>query len=224
MAKHPVALVAVKKPPTLAASVVAVSVSTTPAMVVLPSTNTPAPSAMLNLRLQMVDPGQIYHRIHSDKFTSTQFNPGLGNARFSPIKNARGKHIPTMYGGGTLECAAMETIFHDIPYGNKIKILQKAKLDQQVYSVIHTMDELILVDLTSISLRNMGIQRNQLIDTEANQYPATRLWAEAIHKQCPKAQGMSWVSRQHDTELAVVLFGDRIDKDVLRELVPPRSI
>lgn len=224
MAKSPAASVGMKKSPLSKSGVVTVSVSTTPAKVALPSTNTPAPSANLRLNLKIVNPGQIYHRIHSFKFSSTQFNPGYGNARFSPIKNASGKSIPTMYGGESLECAAMESVFHDIPYGNKIKIFQKAKLDHQMYSAIQTSADLVLVDLTSISLRNMGIQRNQLIDTEAYQYPETRLWAEAIHTQCPAAQGMQWVSRQHDTELAVILFGDRIPKKTLHEMLPPIAV
>ncbi|MFS2224655.1 RES domain-containing protein [Pantoea sp. B65] len=39
-------------------------------------------------------------------------------------------------------------------------------------------------------------------DTEKHQYPATREWAEAIHRQCPAAQGLAWISRQDDSARA----------------------
>ena len=66
--------------------------------------------------------------------------------------------------------------------------------------------------------------RGQLIDTEKDQYPATRQWAAAIHRQCPQAQGLSWVSRQDDSARAVVLFGDRIPRGALRPEADSRSL
>jgi hypothetical protein len=36
------------------------------------------------------------------------------------------------------------------------------------------------LDLSSVPLRKLGVTRKQLIDTEKDQYPATRKWAEAI--------------------------------------------
>ncbi|WP_434575633.1 RES domain-containing protein [Pseudomonas sp. Z3-6] len=63
--------------------------------------------------------------------------------------------------------------------------------------------------------RAPGITRKQLIDTEKEHYPATRKWAEAIHRQCPDAQGLSWISRQDDSARAIVLFGDRIPEGAL---------
>ncbi|WP_268760397.1 RES domain-containing protein [Caballeronia mineralivorans] len=64
----------------------------------------------------------------------------------------------------------------------------------------------------------------QLIDTEKDQYPATRKWAEAIHQQCPEAQGLSWVSRQDDSARAFVLFGDRIADSTLQQKGVSRSL
>ena len=66
--------------------------------------------------------------------------------------------------------------------------------------------------------------RNALIDTEKDQYPLTRLWAEAIHAQCPQVQGLCWTSRQDDSARAVVLFGDRIAAGALRQVSPSRSL
>jgi RES domain len=69
---------------------------------------------------------------------------------------------------------------------------------------------LVLADLSSTALRKLGVERGQLIDTEKDRYPQTRVWAEAIHAQCPDVGGLCWVSRQDDRSRALVLFGDRV--------------
>jgi hypothetical protein len=54
------------------------------------------------------------------------FNPSsLGNARFSPLVSASGDVIPTIYAGTTLDCAMMETIFHDVPFVGGLKSWSK---------------------------------------------------------------------------------------------------
>lgn len=63
-----------------------------------------------------------------------------------------------------------------------------------------------------------------LIDTEKDQYPGTRQWAEAIHAQHPDIQGLSWVSRQDDSARAVVLFGDRVPKGTLQQVGDSRNL
>jgi len=149
--------------------------------------------------------------VHQSRFQADQFNPGVrGNARFSPIQDDQGQAIPTLYAGTTLPCALMETVFHDVPHTAGFKSFDKAKLAGQVHSTLRVEADLQLVDLSSVALRKLGVTRKQLIDTEKDQYPATRKWAMALHRQCPQAQGLSWVSRQDDSARAVVLFGERI--------------
>lgn len=78
---------------------------------------------------------QTIHRIHPDEYAPDAFNPGPGgNARFSPIRDAAGNAIPTIYGGTTLECAAMETVFHDVPHAPGLKSVAKRKLRKHHYS------------------------------------------------------------------------------------------
>lgn len=169
--------------------------------------------------------GKILHRVHLEKYAGDEFNPGVkGNARCSPIKNAKGKPVPTLYGGNTFECAAMETVFHDVPFAPGFKSYDKAKLKDQVHSRLTPGTDLVLVDLRGKALRKLGVERKQLIDTEKDQYPATRQWAEAVHAQCPDGQGLCWTSRQDDSAQAVMLFGDRIAPGVLRQIAPSRSL
>ncbi|WLG93854.1 RES family NAD+ phosphorylase [Pseudomonas sp. FP198] len=186
---------------------------------------TPVHAATLHVTFTVIAKGDVLHRVHQDKYQPDQFNPGLhGNARFSPIQDDQGRAIPTLYGGTTADCALMETVFHDVPHTAGFKSFDKGKLTGQVHSTVQVSQPLHLVDLSSVPLRKLGITRKQLIDTEKDQYPATRKWAEAIHRQCPDAQGLSWVSRQDDSARAVVLFGDRIPDGVLHPQGASRSL
>lgn len=189
------------------------------------SSATPAPPATLHATLTELPKGQVLHRVHQDQYRADQFNPGArGNARFSPIQDDQGQPIPTLYGGTTMDCALMETVFHDVPHTAGFKTFDKGKLAGQVHSTVEIVQSLQVVDLSSVPLRKLGITRKQLIDTEKDQYPASRQWAEALHHQCPEAQGLSWVSRQDDSARAVVLFGDRIPNGALKPQGASRSL
>lgn len=51
------------------------------------------------------------HRIHRAVYKAEQFNPTAeGDARFSPIRDAEGAIVPTIYAAQTFACAAYEII------------------------------------------------------------------------------------------------------------------
>ena len=207
------------------------SASTTPAPASPAATGTaiviPAPPAGLAKLIRTITwpKTRVIHRIHQDRFRGDEFNPGPnGNARFSPICDAKGNSIPTIYGGETFDCAAMESVFHDVPFAPGLKTFARRKLKGHHYSQVLSGTDLVLVDLSTTALRNLGIRRGELIETEKNIYPQTRKWAEAIHAQCPDAQGLCWVSRQDDRSRAIVLFGDRVGKAPLSEHAPSVDI
>ncbi|AXF76792.1 RES family NAD+ phosphorylase [Erwinia tracheiphila] len=174
--------------------------------------NTSQPhSGLLNITPYLLKKGTVLHRVHQEQYAADQFNPGLrGNARFSPIQNAEGEPVPTIYAGVTKDCAMMETVFHDVSFAPGVKTYDKSKLKGQVHSTLEVVEDLELLDLTNVSLRKLGVSRKALIDTEKDQYPNTRKWAEKLYQQSPAAQGLRWVSRQDDTAFAMMLFGDRI--------------
>jgi len=184
-----------------------------------------APPPMLHVSRVRWRSGNVLHRIQLEDYPGEVFNPGIrGNALFSPIKDAAGALIPTLYAGDSFECAAMETVFHDVPYVAGVKTYDKAKLTGQTYSQLQAAHDLFLADLSSKALRKLGVRRDQLIDTEKDQYPMTRRWAEAIHAQEPDIQGLCWTSRQDDSAKAVVLFGDRIPAGVLTPVSTPLGV
>jgi hypothetical protein len=116
----------------------------------------------------------------------------------------------------------METVFHEVAFTAGLKTFDKQKLTDQVYSQVTPKRDLNLADLSATALRKLGVQRNELIDTEKDKSPDTRKWAEAIHAACPSAKGLCWVSRQDDR--AIVLFGDRLAATDLLPTGGPHSV
>ncbi|WP_434702569.1 RES family NAD+ phosphorylase [Pseudomonas sp. Z1-12] len=115
---------------------------------------TPVPAATLHVTFTVIAKGDVLHRVHQDKYQPVQFNPGVhGNARFSPIQDDQGRAIPTLYGGTTVDCALMETVFHDVPHTAGFKSFDKGKLTGQVHSAVQVSQPLHLVDLSNVSLR-----------------------------------------------------------------------
>ena len=185
----------------------------------------PDPPAVLHITTATWKAGVALHRIHLDVYAAEAFNPGVkGNARFSPVVNAAGKPIPTLYGGTSFNCAAMETVFHDVPFAPGLKTFAKHKLEGQLHSVLVAAAALRLADLRNVPLRKLGVERKQLIDTEKDTYGQTRKWAAAIHAQNAHIQGLCWTSRQDDSAMAVMLFGDRIGAGVLTQQVASRGL
>ncbi|MGJ9417928.1 RES family NAD+ phosphorylase [Massilia sp. CMS3.1] len=185
----------------------------------------PAPPPTLHITTTTWPQGTLIHRVHHLDYEAVQFNPGVkGNARFSPIADLHGQRIPTLYGGSSFACAAMESVFHDVPFVPVFKSYDKGKLSGQGHSQFSARQDLLLADLGSKALRKLGVPRKCLIDTEKDRYRLTREWAVAIHAGFPQVQGLCWISRQDDSALAVVLFGDRIGDGVLQPGAPTRSL
>ncbi|WP_369928463.1 RES family NAD+ phosphorylase [Xanthomonas sp. NCPPB 2632] len=190
-----------------------------------PSVVVPPPPVSLaaNTKLFVWKRGEEIHRIHAGQFAANQFNPGFGNARFSPIKDAGEAFIPTLYGGDNFGCAALESVFHDLPRGAGMKTYDGEKLKGQVHSVVAPTRDLQLIDLHTAPLKKLGVECKELIDTEKDVYEQTRLWAAAIHTQRPDADGLVWPSRQADTK-ALMIFGGRVKSDELVQLGKSRPL
>jgi len=119
----------------------------------------------------------------------------------------------------------METVFHDVPYSAGLKFVsRRTHLVKSVFSTVEVVSPLTLVDLSAIALRKLGISRKHLLETEKEEYPASRAWALALYLQFPAAQGLVWTSRQDDRARACVLFGDRVGGDTLRAVSGPTPL
>jgi len=170
-------------------------------------------------------PGTVLHRIHHEKYAADGFNASAGgNARFSPIRNAAGAIIPTIYAGETFACAACEIILRcpDTPPVDPasglptFQIVFPSDFREHMHSEIVTTADLNLVNLTIAGQRKIGIDHNALLAGPRSTYPETRAWAEAIHRACPSAHGLYYSSFQYGPDFAIVLFGDRVASGVLQ--------
>ena len=164
--------------------------------------------------------GRPIVRVHSSTFGATEFNPGAGQGRFHPLAHA-GDPIPTLYGSGTIDGALSETIFHNIPVAGPSKHIRMSALLPMVVSTIAPLRPLRLIQLRGPGLRKLELERRQLIDSEADQYPVTRAWCARLYAAAPDCDGLLWMSRQDDRSEAVMLFGTRVRREELQVIAPP---
>ncbi|WP_455424472.1 RES family NAD+ phosphorylase [Dryocola sp. LX212] len=174
----------------------------------------PVPPRNLRVNTTLWLAGTQIYRIHSKQFTAAQFNPGAGNARFSPLRNG----VSTLYGGVSTGVALMETLFHDLPVHTDGVSFDLRRAENAVHSVLAPVSDLMLADLNPRTLRKIGVTRAELLDSSASQYPLTREYALAIYEAHPELHGLQWSSRQHGG-FAIMLFGDRVKHDLLQVLV-----
>ena len=182
------------------------------------------PPASLSYHIDVIHAGTELYRIHADKYSALQFNPGFGNARFSPIRDAKGNQIPTIYAADTIKGAMMESIFHDIPFTPGVKAFDISKINGRVISLIKIEEDLQFVKLSAPASRKLGIPDAELIHSTADLYPQTRAWGEAIHKAAAEAKGLIWMSRQDANSRCVVLFGERLQVNSLTSVMDSASI
>ncbi len=136
-------------------------------------------------------------------------------SRFSPVAPHGGRYpgddpVPVLYVADEVEGALSESVFHDIAPTGSRRRMPLAKLETRTLTELTPTRDLRLVDLRSDGLHRLRISRADLIETGPAYYPQTALWAAALHARVEGYDGMTWVSRQFDTSMAAVLFGDRV--------------
>jgi hypothetical protein len=185
-----------------------------------------APADALDPLFEVWNAGVVIHVIHDTAFPPESFNPGAdarGNlrkpTRFAPIRDARGKVVPYLYGGSTLDCAIFETVFHDVPFDAKDTFVDLADFAQRGHGQLVPSRALKLVDLTSDGLRRLKVPKEELITSPARDYFDTARWAEALHRQFRDVDGLVWMSRQRDRDRSIVLFGDRVRSAITGERI-----
>lgn len=186
----------------------------------------PAPNRPLNAAVMTLWPtGRVIFRVHRTGKDPREFNPGFGNpTRFAFFTNKSGNVVPSWYGGETLDVAIAESLFHDLPLGPGA-VLPATGYANRSHSTVAPRRSLTLVSLVDDGLRALGLRASQITDTDAIDYDDTVAWAEAIHRDIPRADGLVWMSRQFNSARAISLFGDRVkptdmDIDVLEPSTP----
>jgi RES domain len=159
-------------------------------------------------------------RVHDFTRPATVFNPCIGRrGRFSPLYDATGACIPTLYAGETREAAMFETVFRDLPPLPLARQVFTKELNGRAISELRTRRPLRLAPMFNQNLAIIGQSRQTMIECHgAEAYEQTCAWAEAIHRDFPDIDGLVWTSRQQDEALAMVLFEERIAPGNLEEV------
>jgi hypothetical protein len=170
----------------------------------------PADPAELDPLLTTLPAGFTIHRCYDANYGSRDFYAGTAahRGRFHPIAS-RGTPLGVLYGATDLAGVLSETVFHDVPVRG-VKRVPHAKLVHRLAVQLDTQRELRLIDLTSDGLRRLELSRVELIENDPRAYPHTAAWAQTLHDHSLAADGLLWVSRQHDTSQSLMLFGDRV--------------
>ena len=180
----------------------------------------PPPADQLDPLIREWGPGVPIVRSHNAAFGATEFNSTASAGRFRPVRR-RGRIVGTLYGADDDAGAISETAFHDVPVGAERPLVRLSALTPFVVSTVAAKPELRLAWLHSDGLRRLGATRAQLIQSEADQYPALARWGQALH-DCPvEPDGIVWRSRHYDDAYAVLLFADRVPRRELEVVVPP---
>ena len=159
--------------------------------------------------------GRLWWRVHHQQHASLRFNDSrLANARFSPIFDADGNLIPTIYAAGDVKSALMETLLHDAPSPAHGFIYLAPVPEPRLLVQLTNTAPLLLANMQTLGLRRVGLRRSELIDSDKLAYPLTRAFAGALHAARRDIQGLIWHSRQNHGD-AIVLFGDRLAPDDL---------
>ena len=176
-----------------------------------------APVPPLDALIEPWPAGQVIHVIHDVAYEPHGFNPGVDAAgtprnptRFAPIRDAKGRVVPYLYGGSSLDCAIFETVFHNVPVDAPDKFVDLDDFANRAHGQVVPQRDLHLVNLTTDGLHRLKVPKAELIASPPSDYLDTARWAEALHHQYSKLDGMLWMSRQRDRDQAVLLFGDRV--------------
>ena len=154
-------------------------------------------------------------RVCSTDYPPNTFNPTAKSGRFRPFPAPPAVPIPTVYGSNQLNGALGETVFHDVPAAGGPWEIPRASLYGLVRTYLIPRRTLSLVDLTGWAHKALRLEGRALVECDPTEYPITALWAERFHNLAEEPDGLYWRSRQYDSAVALMLFGDRVGTNEL---------
>lgn len=132
-----------------------------------------------------------------------------------------------LYLGETRLAAFAETFLRDdVVHDPSARFLRRDKVLRAVLSRIELTGALSLVDLRgAAALARLG-QDSWLTSSEEVDYPMTQLWAAAIRRWAPNADGLCWMAKRDNVHFAAMLFDDhdpsaRMRGEVVRRFDQP---
>lgn len=173
-------------------------------------TTVPDPPDPFDPLVATLPAGTQLFRVHRPPRSATAFNDRGGRGRWSPLGQPP---VPVWYGAATAIAAVCESILHDV--SPRATLVPRDRWVGRVESRIVTRRELHLAQFHGVGLRKLRVSPEQLTTTVAATYHQTVRWADAAHEVRPPLDGLVWMSRQCNSDPAVMLFGDRVSADDL---------
>ena len=176
----------------------------------------PAPTANFSrvaLDLAMVDPGEIFGRIHRKAFADP-VSYGKNATRFSdPRRRKPENRFGVLYLGATLKVCFLETILRDQRDGLVGDVeIEEQELTDRYYSELQVRDTLRLVDLDDDGAVRMGIPTDVL---RGRSQTLARKWSLAIHAHPAAVDGILYPSRLNN-QTNIALYDRAVGKIVPR--------
>jgi hypothetical protein len=151
--------------------------------------------------------------------TAATFNPCRGAAtRFAPLYSAElatlGQCVPTLYAGKAFEGAVFEAILRDLPPRPHRRRVFERDYQGAALAELTLRRPLILARLFKQELATLALTRRALIESHGiDAYKWTVTWAAAMHRDNPVVDGLTWHSRQQESEQVYMFFGGRADEN-----------
>lgn len=161
--------------------------------------------------------GTRLHRLHDASFPGDAFNPCRGGRqRFSPLFDAAGRCVPSLYAATTFDAAVYETIAHGVDLRDPFRHVRREALDDRCHSELVCAGELLLAPLFRPEVEALGHAHEALFAPRVSAYADCLDIAARLHAESPRAQGLIWSSVRDDGGFCVRLFGDRVAAGQLR--------
>ena len=165
----------------------------------------------LNLAVEIWPAGAEVVRVHSLAYPASAFTSPAHLARFQPVRDSTGTPVPTLYGAEAVEAAFSETVLHDLSPGARGSI-PFSRIKQRAVSWFQPSRDLRIAQLPGFGLLRAGVKASELTDTPPRAYAQTAKWGQAIYEHSERVDGVAWMSRQFNSQRALMLWGDRVSE------------
>lgn len=148
----------------------------------------------------LIPAGTVLYRVQSREH-STPVHYGAdphGDKRWNPPSDADPSY-GVMYVGTSPQAALVETLLHDA--GDCV--IGLAELTSRVLWAFTTVADIPVIDLMGPALKRIH-QDSKLLSTDDLRYP--KAWSQALHRACPKAQGLLYPARPAPKYACLALF------------------
>jgi hypothetical protein len=164
--------------------------------------------------------GTCLWRVHSQArcpwtFKEKLADPQFGGARFDATAD---DPYPYYYAALSEETAIAETMLRDVmPDEEGMRVLSRQLVTDRKLSGLTLTQDLELVSLVNGPDLGAIAQDAWLVTAPACQYPQTRVWAHWVRGHAGSAHGFIWSSHRDPGSMAVLLLGDRCERDFGRD-------